>query len=373
MSETAYAGSSAGGKRILLAIGLMSGTSLDGVDAALIRTDGVSTVEALGAVTIPYAEDLRKNLRDAIRRAKWLPNTGSLAAALTRVHANAVATLSASVGVPLNSVHVIGFHGQTILHRPKVGLTWQIGDGALLAELTGVDVVSDFRSADVESGGEGAPLAPIFHAAIAAKLEKPVAILNIGGVANVTWINADGASSLLAFDTGPGNAMIDDWMLAHMGTMMDKDGALAARGQVHDDILAGLMGNDYFDRSPPKSLDRNAFSANPVANLSPSDGAATLTAFTVAAVERALDHFSTAPARWLVCGGGRRNPTLMSMLAVRIQAPLEPIEAIGLDGDSLEAQAFGYLAVRHLRGLPISFPTTTGVSTAMSGGSLDEG
>jgi anhydro-N-acetylmuramic acid kinase len=373
MSETAYAGSSAGENRVLLAIGLMSGTSLDGVDAALIRTDGVSTVESLGAVTVPYDEDLRSNIRDAIRRAEWLPNIDPLTSALTRVHANAVATLLASVGVPLNSVHVIGFHGQTILHRPESGMTWQIGDGAMLADLTGVDVVSDFRSADVESGGEGAPLAPIFHAAIAAKLEKPVAILNIGGVANVTWIDADGAMSLLAFDTGPGNAMIDDWMLTHMGTPMDDGGALAARGRVHDDILAELLQNDYFDRSPPKSLDRNDFSAKPVAGLSPSDGAATLSAFTAAAVARALDHFPTAPVRWLVCGGGRRNATLMSMLATRVQAPIEPIEAIGWDGDSLEAQAFGYLAVRHLRGLPISFPTTTGVSAPMSGGSLDEG
>jgi anhydro-N-acetylmuramic acid kinase len=370
MVETAYAESSG----VALAVGLMSGTSLDGVDAALIRTDGVSTVETLGAVTVPYNEELRERLRESIARAQWMPDVDAVAASMTRVHAEAVSALMAASGVPLQTVHVIGFHGQTILHRPEAGMTWQIGDGAMLASLTGVDVVSDFRSADMDSGGEGAPLAPVFHAAIAADMDKPVAILNVGGVANVTWIGAgdSGGVDLLAFDTGPGNAMIDDWMLARTGNPMDKDGALAATGNVRDDIVDAMLNDDYFKRPPPKSLDRNAFSADRVAGLSPSDGAATLTAFTVAAAGRALDHFSAPPARWLVCGGGRRNRTLMSMLAARVKAPLDPIEAVGWDGDSLEAQAFGYLAVRHLRGLPISFPTTTGVSAPMTGGALDQ-
>ncbi|MBL4721661.1 MAG: anhydro-N-acetylmuramic acid kinase, partial [Alphaproteobacteria bacterium] len=223
--------------------------------------------------------------------------------------------------------------------------------------------------------GEGAPLAPIYHAALASVLPKPVAILNIGGVSNVTWVGqADGSEiggALLAFDTGPGNAMIDDWVLAETGRAMDENGALAASGRVDEAAVAEMLAAPYFDRKPPKSLDRNAFSATPVKNMTLVDGAATLTAFTAAAVALAATHFPQAPSRWLVCGGGRKNQTLMSMLAQRLGKPVEPVEVVGWDGDSLEAQAFGYLAVRRLIGAPISFPMTTGAPGPLNGGQLD--
>jgi anhydro-N-acetylmuramic acid kinase len=265
-------------------------------------------------------------------------------------------------------VHCIGFHGHTILHRPETGRTWQIGDSALLARETGIDVVGDLRQADVAAGGQGAPLAPAYHGALAVPLEKPLAVVNIGGVANVTWIGRDGA--LLAFDTGPGNALIDDWVRRHTGAAADFDGRLAKNGSVDETVLAALLKHDYFNRPPPKSLDRDDFDAAPVAALSPADGAATLTAFTAAAVAQAKAVFPEPVVRWLICGGGRHNPALMAALAGRLGAPVAPIEQAGRDGDALEAQAFGYLAVRSLRGLPLSWPTTTGVPAPAPGGQL---
>jgi anhydro-N-acetylmuramic acid kinase len=388
MGDSVYANTD----NFVLALGLMSGTSLDGVDAALIKTDGSSVVETLAAVTIPYSDELRASLRDLIRRAEWMPDVDPVTEVMTRAHAEAVEKLLRDSGVPAEALSVIGFHGQTILHRPEAGLTWQIGDGALLAELTGVNVVSDFRSADMAAGGEGAPLAPIYHAALASKLDKPVAILNIGGVSNVTWIGPDigsgvgvsglgvdmsggvggnGGEGLLAFDTGPGNAMIDDWVLANTGKPMDENGALAAAGRVDAAIVATMLENTYFDRKPPKSLDRNAFDAGVISNLTLVDGAATLTTFTVASIGLAADHFPSPVSHWYVCGGGRKNQTLMSSLAQRLQTPVASVEALGWDGDSLEAQAFGYLAVRRLRSAPISFPMTTGAPGPLVGGQLD--
>lgn len=357
------------------ALGLMSGTSLDGIDAALIRSDGRARVDCGAALSLPYDRELRCQLRSV------LGGRGPVEAverALTSRHAEAVQALLGTAGLAPDDIKVIGFHGHTILHRPEEGRTWQIGDGALLAAETGIDVVCDMRSRDVALGGEGAPLVPLYQAALAAPLERPLAVLNVGGVANVTWIGAGrldaeggGAGApVLAFDTGPGNALINDWVESHGGEPLDRDGALAAAGQVSEKALEALLDNPYFARRPPKSLDRDDFSAASLGALSLEDGAATLTAFTAAGIALAQAFFPQPAVRWLVTGGGRHNPTLMAALAERLGVPVEPVEAVGWQGDALEAQAFAYLALRSLAGLPLTLPGTTGVREAASGGRL---
>jgi anhydro-N-acetylmuramic acid kinase len=346
-------------------IGLMSGTSLDGVDAAWIETDG-HRVAAFGpAATIPYDDVLRRDLRRILDRAPSLdPSDSGLlhaTARLTDYHVQAVQAVA-------RDADLVGFHGQTILHRPEQRRTWQIGDAQRLADRIGLPVAFDFRSADVAAGGQGAPLAPVYHAALAHVLPKPLAVLNIGGVANVTWIGTGGA--LVAFDTGPGNGPLDDWVTRHTGASFDREGALARSGRVDQAVLARLVSHPYFSRPAPKSLDRLDFSAAIAASglnaLSAADGAATLVAFTAAAAS--ASRFPEPPRRWLVCGGGRRNPAIMEALAQASPVPVEPVEAEGWDGDALEAQCFGFLAVRAMLGLPLSFPGTTGVPAPMAGG-----
>lgn len=351
----------------VLAIGLMSGTSMDGIDVALVETDGENLVRPRAFLTLAYETSFRASIARAVAAEHA---DAALERDLTRRHADAVRSLLAEANLSARDVALIGFHGHTAFHAPAQRRTIQIGDGALLARLTGITVINDFRSADVAAGGEGAPLAPVFHRAITASLEKPIAVLNIGGVANLTWVGADGA--LLAFDTGPGNALIDDWALTHVGTPVDKEGALAARGRVDERALAMLMADSYFERHAPKSLDRNHFrnAASRLGGFSAEDGAAILTAFTAAAVAASSEQLPGAVSRWLVTGGGRRNPALMRALSERLAAPVQAIEAIGWDGDAIEAQAFAYMAVRSRQGLPISFPETTGVPKAMTGGRL---
>jgi anhydro-N-acetylmuramic acid kinase len=352
----------------LRAIGLMSGTSLDGIDAALITTDG-EKIEATGqALTLPYEHELRERLRHVLGRDKDDAETQEIARDLGLAHAVAVNELLSRASRAAKDIDVVGFHGHTILHRPETRLTRQIGDAQLLADRTGIPVVADFRSADVAAGGEGAPLAPLFHAALAKPLRKPLAVLNLGGVGNVTWIGADG--TILAFDTGPGNALIDDWMRHHTKRAYDEDGKFAARGTADADAVAALLSHPYFDRKPPKSLDRDAFGEEALDDIAPEDGAATLTAFTAAAVAKARTFFPKPVERWLVCGGGRHNATLMDILREALDAPVDPVEAVGWNGDALEAQAFGFLAVRSLYGLPLSLPTTTGVPKPLTGGRL---
>ena len=352
----------------LLALGLMSGTSCDGIDAALVETDGRGFISCGAWLTEPYDAAFQTQLRSI------LGGRGDVAAIerqLTERHARAVRDLLDRTGIAPAQVGVIGFHGQTILHEPERRRTWQIGDGPLLADLTGIDVVNDFRSADVAAGGEGAPLVPLFHAALAASLPRPLAVLNIGGVANVTWIGEEGVDGeIVAFDTGPGNAMLNDWALRHTGRPADIGGVLARAGSVDAGMLAALLANSYFDRPAPKSLDRDAFDATPLRSLGAADGAATLVAFTAASAGRARELFPRPAVRWLIAGGGRHNPAIMAALADRIGAPVAPVESVGWDGDALEAQAFAYLAVRSVRGLPLSLPTTTGVPRPMTGGRL---
>jgi anhydro-N-acetylmuramic acid kinase len=351
-------------------IGLMSGTSLDGVDAAWIDTDG-ERVTAFGpSVTIPYDDALRRDLRAILELAPTLaeddPRLESAVARLTGRHVEAVRALD-------TPADLIGFHGQTILHQPDRRRTWQVGDAALLARETGIPVACDFRAADVAMGGEGAPLVPVYHAALARDLDRPLAVLNIGGVANVTWIGPDGA--LIAFDTGPGNGPLDDWTMRHTGERFDRDGALAASGTVDDAVLRRLMAHPYFQRQPPKSLDRLDFSralaGSGLDGLSPADGAATLAAFTAAAVAAAI--LPARPKRWLVCGGGRHNPAIMSALRDTLAVQVDAVEVEGWDGDALEAQCFGFLAARVARGLPLSFPGTTRVPSPQPGGRIVTG
>jgi anhydro-N-acetylmuramic acid kinase len=350
------------------AIGLMSGTSMDGVDVAAIETDGERVSWTGPSVTVPYAPALRVRLDRAVRAVEHSADElAGLATDLTDAHVAAVEAFLPALPAARRRVDLIGFHGHTLFHRPAEHLTCQLGDGQRLADRLGIDVVHDFRSADMAAGGQGAPLAPIYHQALAATLAKPAAVLNLGGVANVTWID-DG--TLIAFDTGPGNGLIDDWVRAHTDRPYDPDGRIAAAGRIHQPRLAGLLAHAYFDRPPPKSLDRLDFTLALIEGLGLEDGAATLAAFTARAVARACEHLPAPPRRWLVTGGGRHNATLMGMLADALSVSVCPIEAIGADGDALEAQAFAFMAVRSTRGLPISFPTTTGVPLPLCGGRL---
>lgn len=346
-------------------VGLMSGTSLDGIDAALIETDG-EAVSAFGpAATFPYPAAFRARLAALLGR-----NSGyrEVEAELTRRHAEAVRRLLAGLPPGHPPPILIGFHGHTLDHRPGEGATLQIGDGKALAGSLGIPVIDDFRSADVAAGGQGAPLAPLYHAALLADVEGPVAVLNLGGMANLTWI-ARGAPPV-AFDTGPGNALLDQWAERHTGLPYDEDGALAATGCVAEAAVARYLADPWFDRPPPKSVDRLDFTLDGAAGLSPADGAASLVEVTAAAVERALAHLPARPGRWFVTGGGRRNPVMMDRLSARLDAPCDPVEALGWQGDALEAQAFAFLAMRSLRGLPVSLPTTTGAAAPMTGGRL---
>ena len=358
----------------MLAIGLMSGTSLDGIDAALIDTDGRQAVRAIAFRGEPYSDAARAQLAEATAlaltypRPRASPELVAAGALITRTHTLAVQKLLRDAGVAAAEVGVIGFHGQTVAHRPDRRWTWQIGDGQVLADATGIRTVADFRSADVAAGGQGAPLIPVYHAALAAGLEGPVAILNLGGVANVTLI--DGGAAVAAFDTGPANGLVDSWVEQESGARFDKGGALAAAGRVDETILTAMLDHPFFDAPFPKSLDRNDFTIQPARGLSAADGAATLTAFTAASVAEGLRLLPAHPRRLLVAGGGRHNPTLLRMIAERTGLQPEPVDALGWDGDAMEAEGFAYMAVRTLEGLPISFPGTTGAPGAMPGGTV---
>lgn len=358
----------------MLAVGLMSGTSLDGVDAALIETDGEAVVRPIGWRSEPWSDPARAELMAVTElaltfgRPRASPPVVAAEALVTRVHALAVRKLLNECGASPEGVGVIGFHGQTIAHRPDRGWTWQIGDGALLATATGIATVNDFRSADVAAGGQGAPLIPIYHAALAAAVARPVALLNLGGVANLTSI--DRAGDLIAFDCGPGNGMIDQWVQAHTGARFDRDGALARAGRTDEAILTALLDHPFFAAPPPKSLDRYDFPLAAVRGLTVEDGAATLTAFTAQAVADGVAMLPERPLRLIVVGGGRHNPVLMAAIAGRTGLPVEAGDALGWNGDATEAEGFAYMAVRRLKGLPISFPGTTGVTQPMVGGVL---
>jgi anhydro-N-acetylmuramic acid kinase len=355
--------------RLETAIGVISGTSMDGIDVALIRSDADARVEPGPGATFDYPKEVSRALREVIAdpdRAR--APLEDLERAVTDAHVDAVRSFLAKFAIEPSEIALVGLHGQTILHRPRERFTRQLCDGARAAKSLRIDVVNDFRAADVAAGGEGAPFVPLYHAAISAGLERPLTLLNWGGVGNVTYLGRDGA--IAAFDTGPANALIDDFLSRRRGVSFDEGGALAASGKVDRAMVDAFLEDPYFDRPPPKSLDRNHFHAvtRAVGALSDADGAATLAAFTVEATGASLRHFEETPARWLVCGGGRRNLALMRQLGQRLDVNVEPIEAIGYDGDVIEAQCFAYLALRSRRGLPLSLPTTTGAPAPLTGG-----
>lgn len=362
------------GSAKMLAIGLMSGTSRDGIDAALIETDGEGATSGIAFHAMPYHDGFRLRLAEACQRAMAMDAPGfeplihSVEEELTQLHVEAVADLLGRGGYIAQDIGVIGFHGHTLAHRPEWRWTWQIGDGAALAGAFGIPVVADLRSADVAAGGQGAPLLPVYHRALAHDLPKPVAILNLGGVANITAISSNG--DITAFDTGMASGLIDNWMRTHSGQAFDDGGAVAARGRVDETRLAAMLADPWFDLAPPKSIDREAFTLDAVRGMELEDGAATITAFSAAAVARALDHLPERPASIYVAGGGRHNGTLMRMLGVYSGAQVRSVDELGWDGDALEAQGFAYMAVRHLKGLPISFPGTTGAPHPLTGGVL---
>lgn len=360
------------GKGPVRAVGAMSGTSLDGVDTAVVETDGV-TISSFGETGYrPYTPAERDVLRAGL--GQWTGDAVEAAAAV--VDAAHVAVLSG-----FGDVGLVGFHGQTLAHDPKGRGTLQVGDGAALAEALGVPVVWDFRSDDVKMGGEGAPLAPFFHFACAKWIgaDAPLCFLNLGGVGNITFVDPafdrpEDTGALLAFDTGPANAPINDLMQARMGLELDRDGAVAASGTVENGALELFLAEPYFAKLPPKSLDRNDFAEmiGLVSELGDSDAVATLTGMCAASVALGMEHCPKPPERVLVTGGGRLNPVLMEMLRVSLDCPVDPVEAVGLNGDMLEAQAFAFLAVRVARGLATSGPATTGVPALVGGGVVSE-
>ena len=350
------------------ALGAMSGTSLDGVDAAVIETDG-ERVFAFGETAYrPYSDAERQVLRAALGRWEG-PEVAAAAEVVLAAHAEVMARFE--------GVDLAGFHGQTLAHDPHGRGTLQVGDGAALARTLGLPVVWDFRTADVRLGGEGAPLAPFYHFALARSLGafRPLAFLNLGGVANLTWVDPsrarpEEAGALLAFDAGPANAPVDDLVFRRRGLARDENGALAASGEVDADLVTRFLADPWFSRPPPKSLDRDAWGGllAAVTALSDADAAATLTACAAAGVMAAMAHCPVSPDRLLVTGGGRLNATLMAMIGAAVDCPVVPVEAAGLDGDMLEAQAFAFLAVRVARGWPTSCPATTGVRAVVGGG-----
>jgi anhydro-N-acetylmuramic acid kinase len=357
--------------RLLQAVGVISGTSMDGIDVALVATDGKDAVSARAGATYPYPPALRKELQAVVadpERAEKAP-LDDVETAVTTAHGDAIAQLLADQSIPANKVDVIGLHGQTVIHLPERHFTRQLGSGAAIAKRFGVTTVYRFRHADVAAGGQGAPLVPLYHKALASGLDQPLMVLNLGGVGNVTWLDSD---AVIAFDTGPANALIDDFVRLRRGLPCDAGGQIAASGTPDKELVAAFLQHPYFTKPAPKSLDRNEFHAVAAAveKLSDADGAATLAEFTVAATAAALRHVPRPPLRWLVAGGGRHNAHLMRRLAEELKTPVAPVEAVGWNGDFLEAECFGYLAVRSLHGLPLSLPSTTGVPAPLTGGEV---
>lgn len=359
--------------KTLKAIGLMSGTSLDGIDVALVETDGENVVLRGPSMTFSYDDEQRALLKLALQQAKTLRDRKARPGQLSEIerqstlwHAHAVHAFCDKMQLSSSDITIIGYHGQTVLHRPEIALTVQLGEGQLLAEQVGIPVAYDLRASDMMAGGQGAPLVPAYHRALASFVrERPVAFVNVGGVANVTWIGEQGG--MIAFDTGPGNALIDDWMVKHQGVPRDEAGMLGLAGKVDQSVLAQFLGDGFFEKPGPKSLDRNSFHSIKLDGLSEADGAATLAAVTAHSIAASRFHFPQAPEAWVICGGGRYNGAIMKGLR-QLLPNVQPAEAYEFNGDAMEAEAWAYLAVRTLRGLPLTFPRTTGVATATTGG-----
>lgn len=370
-------------KNTLRVLGFMTGTSLDAVDMAVIETDGHDILSFGPAGEMKLDGETRAVIEDAIEDAfDWErdeeePDSFEDARmAVADAHLAAALGFMAVNGVKSTALDLVGVHGQTVLHEAPTpeqsGRTIQLIDAASVAEGLGVPTAFDFRSADVAAGGQGAPLAPVYHAALVrqAGMEGPVAVLNLGGVGNITLIRADG--QLEAFDTGPANGMVDLLVQSRMKKRMDEGGRLAAAGMVDQVVLDAYLAHPYFATNGPKSLDRFDFSLDPVAQLSLEDAAATLTVFAAQAVALGVARCSEQPKEIVVCGGGRHNPVLLAAIRERVGVPVSTAENKGWRGDSIEAEAFAFLAARCRLGLPISFPGTTGVAAPMTGGRIVE-
>ena len=368
--------------RLMRAIGLMSGTSMDGIDVAMIETDGIHVGQCGPWLSVPYDPDFRRRIEQGLKDAQAIGERGErpgglaeLERDLTLRHADAVRAFLGEHGLRPDEIDVVGFHGQTVLHRPERALTVQIGDGALLAQETGIAVVSDMRAKDMTHGGQGAPLVPVYHAALAAGLPAPlepgfgsVAFANIGGISNVTFV-APGAPPV-AFDSGPGNALIDQWVEQNAGVPFDDGGRIASEGSADMAVVERYLSAPFFARNGPKSLDRGDFTLDGVDGMELSDGAATLAVLTAAAIARAAEKIETAPALWIVSGGGARNDAIMDALRKATGGASRIVTAgeAGFNADMMEAEAWAYLAVRSLKGLALTFPTTTGCSEPATGG-----
>jgi anhydro-N-acetylmuramic acid kinase len=368
----------------MLAIGLMSGTSMDGIDVALIDTNGEGAVQRLASAEFPYDAAFRRTLAGSLETAKTMKSRTERPSALSEVereitdrHAAAVHAFVSQAGHQISDIGIVGFHGQTVLHRPDQGLTVQLGDGRRLASKIGIPVLFDMRANDMVHGGQGAPLVPAYHAALAAGLDpvfsggEPVCFVNIGGISNITYVQSGKAP--IAFDTGPGNALIDQWVERHAGIPFDDGGRIAAEGSIVRAVVEAYLGKSFFGTKPPKSLDRNDFTLDEASELELSDGARTLAHVSAKAIFACVAHLPRPPGLWIVCGGGRKNQTIMSdliELAEATQSRLLAAEDCGFNGGSMEAEAWAYLAVRGLKGLPLTFPETTGVAKPVTGGIL---
>lgn len=363
------------------AIGLMSGTSMDGIDVAMLTTDGQSFVERGPFLSVPYDPAFRDRLKQGLEDAKAMTKRaerpgclGELEQELTLRHARAVKAFLEAHGLAPGEIAVIGFHGQTVLHRPDQALTVQLGDGPLLARETGIDVVCDMRANDMMHGGQGAPLVPAYHAALAASLDQaawPVCFVNIGGISNLTYIDDEGR--ILAFDSGPGNALIDQWMEVNAGVPFDQGGRIASEGSVLMPLAERYLDHPFFTTDQRRSLDRNDFRPPEPDEAGLHDGARTLAYVTAAAILRSAGHLPHPPQTYIISGGGRLNRTIMGDLAeiaARSGATVLTAEEAGFDGDATEAEAWAYLAVRSLERLPLTFPGTTGVKAPVTGGAL---
>ncbi|XSG82760.1 MAG: anhydro-N-acetylmuramic acid kinase [Methyloligella sp. ZOD6] len=366
-------------------LGLMSGTSMDGIDVALIATDGERLTDRGRGLSYPYPLDTRDRVREA-SKAAWriwglsakgrVPDPQDMALLeavekeITELHADAIGDFLEAFGLSRKDIDLIGFHGQTVFHDASRRITRQLGDGPLLAQLTRIDVVHDFRSADIAAGGQGAPLVPVYHRAVSDEIgfEKPLAVVNIGGIANITWIGADG--SLVAFDTGPGNCMLDEWMLQEAGLAFDRNGECALRGKADKTVLKRLASHPYYQRKPPKSLDRYDLPGLKASELSLEDGAATLVALTAREIVAAADYLPARPRRWVLAGGGAKNPAIVQAIAEAVREPVTSADEMGWSAEHFEAEAFAFLAVRALRKLPLTYPSTTGVRRPLTGGRL---
>ena len=360
-------------KKKLLTIGLMSGTSLDGVDAALILTDGINDIKIIDFTTKEYTSNQRSAIKTGIRfylKNKIIKSdeVSKAESIVTGAHIKIVQFLLKKHNLRSDQVDLIGFHGQTIYHSPKNKMTVQIGDAQELATKTKINVIASFRTKDVASGGEGAPLAPLYHLALVNKfrIKKPTCVLNIGGIANITWVGSN--NKLIAFDTGPGNFLIDQWAQKKLGKPYDKDGAHSKKGKVHNVIIKKFLKHKFYEGAPPKSLETSNFNLNIVRKLSTKDGLATLTALTALSILKGFSFLPSEPKNLILSGGGRKNKTLVNYLKSLTKTTIFPIDDLGVDGDAVEAQAFAYLAVRSFKGKYLTLPTTTGVNQKATGG-----